>query len=90
MTYEEVLELAHELDEDLIITECGGNIHIDVFDLEGFTEDWEEIYRDYDEEVICEFLATLERTCTLCDGDFYTHYHYDGFEVIVGYTSYDI
>lgn len=60
-------------------------------DFEGFDDDWNEIMREYDDaEAVDAFLEMLEAECSSCEGDFYTVYHFEGFDVRLGYASFDI
>lgn len=60
-------------------------------DFEGFDEDWSEIDREYDDpEAVDAFLEMLDRECVSHEGDFYVVYHFEGFDVKVGYASFDI
>lgn len=66
-------------------------LNVTLVDFEGFDEDWSEIFRDFDDEKAVEaFLEMLERECISQEGNFYTIYHFEGFDVKVGYTSFDI
>ena len=47
--------------------------------------------RDYDDaDAVKAFEEMLRAEALEVDDDFYTTYHFDGFIVKVGYTSYDI
>jgi hypothetical protein len=63
---------------------------ITVDDFEGFDEDWSEIMRDYDEEAVDGLIEWLEEHCVSEDGDFYSYYHFEEFDVQLGYSSFDI
>ena len=63
---------------------------ITVDDFEGFDEDWSEIMRDYDEEAVDGLIEWLEEHCISEDGDFYSYYHFEEFDVQLGYSSFDI
>lgn len=68
-----------------------GRLDVTLENFEGFDEDWEEVYRDYDHpEAVAQFEEMLETECLSQDGDFYVTYHFDGFDVQLGYASYDI
>ena len=60
-------------------------------DFEGFDADWSEVDREYDdEEAVDAFLEMLEAECSSREGDFYVVYHFEGFDVQLGYASFDI
>lgn len=60
-------------------------------DFEGFDADWSEVDREYDDEEAVEaFLEMLEAECSSREGDFYVVYHFEGFDVQLGYASFDI
>ena len=56
----------------------------------GFDEEWCEVFRDYDEEAVAELVEWLEEHAVEVEDDFYAVYHFEGFEVHLGYGSYDI
>lgn len=91
MTYEQVLEMAEALGNDAIVLDFKNQISVDFNDFEGFDENWDEIMRDYDDaNAVDAFEEMLENEAIKIDNGFYTTYHFDGFIVKVGYTSYDI
>lgn len=60
-------------------------------DFEGFDDDWSEVFRDYDDpEAVERFEEMLEAECSSQEGDFYVVYHFEGFDVRLGYASFDI
>ena len=63
---------------------------ITVDDCEGFDEDWSEIMRDYDVEAVDGLIEWLEEHCISEDGDLYSYYHFEEFDVQLGYSSFDI
>ena len=80
-------------DVDYYVREIDGEkpeLVITVEDFEGFDEDWSEIMRDYDEEAVDGLIEWLEEHCISEDGDFYSYYHFEEFDVELGYSSYDI
>jgi hypothetical protein len=66
-------------------------LDVTIEDFEGFDDDYDEIMRDYDnaEAVEC-FEEMLETECLSQEGDFYITYHFEGFDVCLGYASFDI
>ena len=68
-----------------------GTINVTLEDFEGFDDNWSEIDREYDnEEAVNAFLEMLEAECSSKEDDFYTIYHFEGFDVQLGYASFDI
>ena len=60
-------------------------------DFEGFNDHWHEIEREYNnEEAVDVLLDWLETNCIGQREDFYTYYTFPDFQVIVGYSSFDI
>lgn len=91
MTYKNVLAMAEALGDDAIVFDLNNQIHVDFNDFEGFDDDWSEIMRDYDDADAVEAFEEMLRAEALdVEDNFYTTYHFDGFIVKVGYTSYDI
>ena len=67
------------------------NYRLTLEDFEGFDEHWHEIMREYDnKEAVNALLDWLETNCTEHHEDFYTYYEFSDFQVIVGYSSFDI
>lgn len=93
MTYEQVLSMANALGNDAIVFTYTSKdeISVDFNDFEGFDDDWSEIMRDYDDaDAVEAFEEMLREKALKIDDGFYTTYHFNGFVVKVGYTSYDI
>jgi hypothetical protein len=63
---------------------------ITVEDFEGFDDDWSEVMRDYDEEAVDGLIEWLEEHCISEEGDLYSYYQFEEFDVQLGYTSFDI
>lgn len=56
-----------------------------------FDDDWNEVYRNYDNpQAVEELKDWLKENCIQCDNNSYTHYYFNDFIVITGYASYDI
>ena len=90
---EKLMEMVKELEkvDDVIVNEYNNEIHLDFNDFDGFDEDWEEIDRDYvNFDLVEKVQDFLKNNCLSCDNDYYTTYNFDTFNVVVGYTSYDI
>ena len=67
------------------------NYRITLEDFEGFDEHWHEIMREYDnEEAVNALIDWLETNSTEHHEDFYTYYTFPDFQIIVGYSSFDI
>lgn len=91
MTYEMMMRTLETLGEDVTYCEIGHVIHVTIEDFEGFDDDWSEVTREYDDsEAVERFEEMLEVECSSHEGDFYEVYHFDGFDVCLGYASYDI
>jgi len=92
MTREMIIQEVKALGDDA--TACrlyNGDINITIEDFEGFDEDYCEIDRELDnEDAVDAFIEKLEQECVSHDGDYYNYYHFEGFDVIVGYASFDI
>ena len=89
MTREKMINMINDLKNDAIYFEYKGIIDLD--DFEGFDENWDEQFREYDDaDAVENFLDTLEKEALEIDEDYYTTYKFDGFSVKLGYTSYDI
>lgn len=91
MTTEMMKEAIEALGEDATMYISGTTFHVTIEDFEGFSEDWEEIDRELDDEAAVDyFIEMLEDTCTSCEGDYYRTFHFEGFDVKLGYASFDI
>jgi hypothetical protein len=90
MSLEMVLELLTGLGEDVSVDVEDDFIEVVVEDFEGFDEDYEEILRPYDEEALDEVLKQLKAAALSFEDDMYLSYRFDGFEVQVGYASFEI
>lgn len=91
MTYEMMIATIKALGADAIYYVRGSEIHVDIDDFESFDDDWDEVMRDYDNpEAVSAFEEMLEAECLRQNDDFYTTYYFEGFSVVLGYTSFDI
>jgi hypothetical protein len=90
MTYEMVMEMLEALGRDVSVIADDDVIYVDVNDFTGFDADGNECMRAYDREAVRDLRDALARGAVSVTGDFYYHYQFDGFEVILGYASYDI
>ena len=77
-------------DVDYYVRDNGTELVITVEDFEGFDDDWSEVMRDYDGEAVERLIEWLEEHCISEEGDLYSYYHFEGFDVQLGYTSFDI
>jgi len=91
MTREMVMELLATAGEDLMVSEYDDEISVTVYNFEGFDEDWSEIIRELDDEVLVDTIyGILSIKARRVEGDFYRYFHFDGFTVCWGYASFDI
>ena len=92
MTREAMLATIKALGDDAtIFDEDSYCLDVTIEDFEGFTKNWDEIDRDFDDpEAVNAFLEMLEAECSSKEGDFYVTYHFDSFDVEIGYASFDI
>lgn len=85
-----VLEKLEELKVDVEYEVRKNRIFVTILDFEGFDDEWEEIYRDYDEDAVDNFLEWLEEQCDELVGYYYQHYQFNDFIVEVGYKSFEV
>lgn len=91
MTRDEVMALLATMGNDATVyTMQDGTIDVTIEDFEGFDDDWDEIYRDYDVDTVDHVYDTLEAAAVLVTGSLYTTFDMGGFNVAWGYASYDI
>ena len=92
MTREMMVVAIEALGADASLWErSDGMLDVTLEDFEGFDDDWSEVDReDDDEEAVDAFLEMLEAECLSHEGDFYVVYHFEGFDVQLGYASFDI
>lgn len=89
---EMIIAMLEEMTEDVdyYVRHNGTELIITVEDFEGFDDDWSEVMRDYDVEAVERLIEWLEEHCVSEEGDLYSYYHFEGFDVQLGYTSFDI
>ena len=76
MTKEMIIEMLEKLGDDVMFDiDYKGN---------------REIEREYDADAVDAVLKEIEKSAVSVDGDFYRYYSFEGFEVCVGYCSFDI
>ena len=64
---------------------------VTVEDFEGFDDEWDEVMRDFVMgDLVHEFLRALDEQAIRVEGDFYYNYYFDGFQIHLGFSSYDI
>ena len=92
MALAQVMEMVAPLEEtgDVMVDLYGTDLHLTVNDFEGFDEEWDEVFREYDEDAVDALLDTLEEEALFSEGDYYRCHHFEEFTVQVGYTSFDI
>jgi len=90
--FEEMMKMVQPLvkTNDASFEFYGGRYHLTINDFEGFDDDWNEIMRDYDEEKVDILLEWLKNHASSVNMDYYELYHFNGFDVEIGFTSYDI
>lgn len=87
-----MVEKMHE-DVDCYVRKIEGEkpkLIITVDDFEGFDDDWSEVMREYDVEAVDGLIEWLEEHCISEEDDLYSYYHFEDFDVQLGYTSFDI
>jgi hypothetical protein len=68
-----------------------GEYAITFDDFGGFDEHWCEMDREYVKpELVDSIIDWLDKNALSIEDDYYMVYHFDGYSVQVGYTSYDI
>lgn len=91
MTREMMITAIEALGDDVSLWKRGDTLDVTIEDFEGFDDSWAEVERDFDDDDAVEtFLEMLDRECVSREGDFYVTYHFEGFDVQIGYASYDI
>lgn len=69
----------------------GNMIDLTINNFEGFDEDWNEVYRELEnEEAVDAVLEWLDDNADHQEGDLYHYYYFGDISVCVGWTSYDI
>ena len=92
MTRDEMITKIEALGDDASwYTKPDGTLSVTIEDFEGFDDDWSEVERDFDDaQAVEDFTDMLEEEALSQEGDFYTLYHFEGFDVELGYASFDI
>lgn len=93
MTYKELRTMANNLDDVMIddMTKQGKPLlDLTICDFEGFDENWDEVFRDYDIKEVEKLLDIIEKNGKLVDNNLYELYDFGDFFVQVGYSSFDI
>lgn len=94
MTIKELEKRFTEVDEyvtaEIRETAEGLCLRVEVCDFLGFSDDWEEIYSTVDEDAIDKIIEEMEEKAVSYTGDMYPVFKFEGFEVHISYTSYDI
>lgn len=91
MTREMMMEALKAVEADVSYEEEEGVFEVTIEDFEGFDEDWCEVIRKLDDvEAVNAFIKMLEAECSSFEDDFYVVYHFEGFDVQLGYASFDI
>ena len=90
--FNEFMQMVEACSDDVTLDlRSNGIYRLTLEDFEGFDEHWHEIMREYDsEEAVDALLDWLETNCIEQREDFYIYYEFPDFQVIVGYSSFDI
>lgn len=90
--FNEFKKMVESCGDDVTLSRrANGTYRLTLEDFEGFDEQWHEIMREYDnEEAVNALLDWLETNSTEYHEDFYTYYKFSDFQIIVGYSSFDI
>ena len=90
--FDEFMMLVEACDADVVLGMGRDGVYRLTFDdFEGFDDDWSEVDREYDHPAEVEALGDwMDEHCDHTEGDFYVTYFFDGFAVMVAYTSMDI
>ena len=75
---------------DCSFTEEDRFFDVTLNDFVGFTDDWDEIYRDYKDAEMVDALFEVLNRADSNDGKFYTTYRFADCSLRLGYSSYDI
>lgn len=90
---EKLVAMLNELEEveDAYFHEYEGMYRVYLNDFDGFDNDWNEVDREYVKPQLVEYFENwlVENASSIEDG-YYKVYHFDGFAVQLGYSSYDI
>ena len=90
--FNEFMQMVEACGDDVTLNRRSNGIYrLTLEDFEGFNENWHEVEREYDnEEAVNALLDWLETNCIEQREDFYIYYNFPDFQVIVGYSSFDI
>lgn len=89
--FDEFMMMVEACGEDVMFDGHDGDFDLTFDDFEGFDDDWSEVDREYTHPAEVDALGDwMEEHASSVEGDFYRTYHFDGFDVTVGYTSMDI
>ena len=89
--YNKLVSLIDACVNDVYFYQESNQFYITFQDFLGFTDDWEEEMRDYDNPTEVAYLENwLGNNCIKKEEDFYTTYFFKDFSVQVDYASYDI
>lgn len=90
---DKLLEMLNKLEKtnDVDFFDGEDTLFITFNDFEGFDKDWEEIDRNYEnEELVYQVLDFLKNNCKSQKEGLYKEFIFNDFNVIVGYSSFDI
>lgn len=93
ISYEMMVAQLEALGEDIFFDydEVDHEFDVTIDDFAGFDKHWSEVMRPLDDaEAVQAFVAMLEEEAVSVEHDFYDYYQFDGFSVVLGYSSFDI
>lgn len=92
MTLEMVIELLKSAKKDIFydVDEEERDVYVTVKDFKGFDDDWHEISRDYDKDLVKSIEEKIEAASVSSEGDLYRYYQFEDFTVVWGYSSFDV
>jgi hypothetical protein len=91
MTIKMITEVLDTAAADMTYSDYDDEIRVTIEDFIGFDEDWDEVYRDFEDKAAVEaVLDWLEEHADRVEEDLYGYYHFGDITVVVGYSSFDI
>lgn len=96
LSYGEVITMATALDEDVIVSERNYKnglpmIELMFNDFEDFDENWNEKYRDYNnEQGVDKLIDLIKQYGELISNSLYEYYQFNSFVVEISFSSFDI
>ena len=87
---DKIMERLDLLENDVSYYTDGDTLYITVNDFSDFDDNWDEIFRDYDERGVRDLMDILADLCNEHTDSFYHVYYFDYFTVHLGFSSYDV